>query len=106
MIEDVSDASAGAPRSRATDGWRATGREWPMGGTDRDAAVQDAAIAGVPATTGSTQRLAELAGDTPATSIPEVIERLAQIRDYAASTSLLAENDGIASFTRLYHIIT
>jgi hypothetical protein len=55
---------------------------------------------------GSTQKLAELTGTTPAASIPEVVERLAAIRDYAASTSLLGENDGIAAFTRLYHVIT
>ena len=67
---------------------------------------EDAGIAARPGTTGSTQRLAELAGDTPPASIPEVIKRLAEIRDYAASTSLLGENDGIASFTKLYHIIT
>lgn len=61
---------------------------------------------GEPESTGSTQRLAELAGDSPATSIPEVVKRLAEIRDYAAETSLLGENDGIASFAKLYHIIT
>jgi uncharacterized protein DUF5995 len=72
-----------------------------MGETD-----EGAAIAGEPETTGSTQRLAELAGDTPPTTIPEVIKRLAEIRDYAASTSLLGENDGIASFAKLYHVIT
>jgi hypothetical protein len=55
---------------------------------------------------GSTQKLAELTGTTPAASIPEVVERLAAIRDYAARTSLLGENDGIAAFTRLYHVIT
>jgi Family of unknown function (DUF5995) len=55
---------------------------------------------------GSTQRLAELAGDGPASSIPEVVERLAAIRDHAASTSLLGEDDGIAAFSTLYHIIT
>jgi hypothetical protein len=59
-----------------------------------------------PVQTGSTQRLAELAGDAPATSIPEVVKRLEEIRDYAASTSLLGENDGIASFAKLYHVIT
>jgi len=63
-------------------------------------------IAREPASTGSTQRLAELAGDAPPTSIPEVVKRLAEIRDYAASTSLLGENDGIAAFTKLYHVIT
>ena len=55
---------------------------------------------------GSTQRLAELAGDRPAGSIAEVVERLAAIRDHAVSTSLLGEGDGIASFSTLYHIIT
>jgi hypothetical protein len=63
-------------------------------------------IAREPASTGSTQRLAELAGDAPPTSIPEVVKRLAEIRDHAASTSLLGENDGIAAFSKLYHIIT
>ncbi len=63
-------------------------------------------IARRPASTGSTQRLAELAGDAPPTSIPEVVTRLAEIRDHAASTSLLGENDGIAAFTKLYHTIT
>ncbi len=67
---------------------------------------QETAVARTPATTGSTQRLAELTGTTPATSIAEVVERLAAIRDYAASTSLLGENDGIASFAKLYHVIT
>jgi hypothetical protein len=63
-------------------------------------------IAREPASTGSTQRLAELAGDSPPTSIPEVVKRLTEIRDYAANTSLLGENDGIAAFSKLYHIIT
>jgi hypothetical protein len=67
---------------------------------------EEAAIAGEPGSTGSTQRLAELAGDSPPTSIPEVVKRLVEIRDYAASTSLLGENDGIASFAKLYHVIT
>jgi len=52
------------------------------------------------------QRLAELAGDAPPTSIPEVVRRLAAIRDEAASASPLGEGDGIASFTTLYHVIT
>lgn len=72
-----------------------------MGKTD-----EGGGIAREPGTTGSTQRLAELAGDAPPASIPEVIKRLAEIRDYAASTSLLGENDGIASFAKLYHVIT
>jgi hypothetical protein len=55
---------------------------------------------------GTTQHLANLAGTTPPTSIPEVVDRLAAIRDYATSTSMLGEDDGIAAFTRLYHVIT
>lgn len=66
----------------------------------------EAVVARRPGSRGSTQRLAELAGSTPATSIEEVVERLAAIRDHAANTSLLGENDGIASFSRLYHVIT
>jgi hypothetical protein len=64
------------------------------------------ALRRTPGTRGSTQRLAELAGDRPAESIPEVVERLAAIRDHAAATSLLGEDDGIAAFSKLYHIIT
>ena len=54
---------------------------------------------------GSTQRLAELAAPDPG-SIPEVLDRLEKIRDHADETSLLGENDGIACFSKLYHIIT
>ncbi|MGH3586871.1 MAG: DUF5995 family protein, partial [Pseudonocardia sp.] len=64
------------------------------------------AIGRKPDSRGSTQRLAELAGDGPAGSIDEVARRLAAIRDHAASTSMLGENDGIASFSNLYHTIT
>jgi Family of unknown function (DUF5995) len=63
-------------------------------------------VARKPGSRGSTQRLAELAGNTPPKSIEEVVQRLAAIRDYAASTSLLGEDDGIAAFTKLYHVIT
>jgi hypothetical protein len=63
-------------------------------------------LASRPGSRGSTQRLAELAGSTPATSIEEVVQRLAAIRDHATNTSLLGENDGIASFSKLYHVIT
>jgi hypothetical protein len=63
-------------------------------------------VARRPGSRGSTQRLAELAGSTPATSIEEVVQRLAAIRDHATDTSLLGENDGIAAFSKLYHIIT
>lgn len=55
--------------------------------------------------TGSTQELARIAGKE-VQSIAEVVQRLEDIRDYAASTSLLGADDGIACFTRLYHIIT
>jgi hypothetical protein len=63
-------------------------------------------VAARPGSRGSTQRLAELAGTTRAASIEEVCERLAAIRDHASSTSLLGEDDGIAAFSRLYHVIT
>ena len=63
-------------------------------------------VAGRPGSRGSTQRLAELAGTAPAGSIEEVCERLAAIRDHATDTSLLGEDDGIAAFSRLYHVIT
>ena len=63
-------------------------------------------IARRPGRRGSTQHIATLTGSTPATSIEEVCRRLAAIRDHAASTSLLGEGDGIASFSKLYHIIT
>ena len=55
---------------------------------------------------GTTQHLALLAGAAPPESIAEVVERLAEIRDHAASTSMRGEDDGIAAFTRLYHVIT
>lgn len=55
---------------------------------------------------GSTQHLAVLAGTDKPGSIGEVLERLAAIRDHATDTSLLEDNDGIAAFTRLYHVIT
>jgi hypothetical protein len=63
-------------------------------------------VARRPGSRGSTQRLAELAGSAPATSIQEVCDRLVAIRDHAATTSLLGEDDGIAAFSRLYHVIT
>jgi hypothetical protein len=55
---------------------------------------------------GSTQHLARLAGTTMPESIPDVIRRLAAIHEYASGTSMLRDDDGIAAFTRLYHIIT
>jgi hypothetical protein len=55
---------------------------------------------------GSTQQLAVLAGGGAPTSIPEVVERLAAIHQHAASTSMRGNNDGIAAFTQLYHVIT
>jgi hypothetical protein len=55
---------------------------------------------------GSTQHLARLAGTSTPGSIPDVIRRLAAIHDYASGTSMLRDDDGIAAFTRLYHVIT
>jgi hypothetical protein len=55
---------------------------------------------------GTTQHLARLAGTTMPGSIPEVVRRLAAIHEYASRTSMLRDGDGIASFTRLYHVIT
>ncbi|MGI9001819.1 MAG: DUF5995 family protein [Pseudonocardia sp.] len=55
--------------------------------------------------TGSTQELARIASKD-VQSIADVVQRLEDIRDHAAATSLLGAEDGIASFTKLYHIIT
>jgi hypothetical protein len=77
-----------------------------VGSTGNGVRTMDRAIARRPGSRGSTQRLAELTGGAHATSIEEVVTRLAAIRDHAASTSLLGEDDGIASFSKLYHIIT
>ena len=107
MIGDVSGKPRGAPRPGAAAG----------GGEERDGVPVGIAETGLeadsintvarrPGSRGSTQRLAELAGSTPATSIEEVVRRLAAIRDHATNTSVLGENDGIAAFTKLYHIIT
>lgn len=51
-------------------------------------------------------KLAELAGSTPPADIPEVLRRLDAIEEYIAGTSRRGEEDGIASFTRLYREIT
>jgi Family of unknown function (DUF5995) len=55
---------------------------------------------------GSTQQLALLAGGSVPTSIPEVVSRLAAIHEHAEGTSMRGNDDGIASFTKLYHVIT
>jgi hypothetical protein len=55
---------------------------------------------------GTTQHLAALAGDAPAESISEVLDRLAAVHQRAAETSLRGPDDGIAAFTRLYLGIT
>jgi hypothetical protein len=55
---------------------------------------------------GTTQHLARLAGTTMPASIPEVVRRLAAIHEYASGTSMRRDDDGIAAFTRLYHVIT
>lgn len=57
-------------------------------------------------TSGVGRRLAELAGDAPPTSIDEVLVRLEAIGEYAAGSSTRGKEDGIASFTELYHVIT
>ncbi|MBO3095573.1 DUF5995 family protein [Cellulomonas dongxiuzhuiae] len=61
---------------------------------------------GAPPDARDLRRLAGLAGDTPPTSIPEVVERLEAILDEAARSSPRGPDDGIASFTRLYLTIT
>jgi Family of unknown function (DUF5995) len=54
----------------------------------------------------SVRELAELAGTTRPQDIPEVLRRLKAIEDCAIETSDRGKMDGIASFTRLYHVIT
>jgi hypothetical protein len=49
--------------------------------------------------------LADAVGRTPK-SVPEVIETLATVRQAAATVVPRGDEDGIASFTRLYHEIT
>lgn len=66
--------------------------------------IESAAARGVQL--GTTQYLAVLAGNGPPTSIPEVLDRLVAIRDHAVRTSMRGEDDGIAAFTSLYHVIT
>jgi Family of unknown function (DUF5995) len=51
-------------------------------------------------------RLAELAGRGAGGTIAEVLDRLAAIRDHAAATSARGEDDGIAAFSGLHHVIT
>jgi len=51
-------------------------------------------------------RLAELAGSSPPENIPEVLDRLEAIEKYATATSGRGAEDGIASFTALYRVIT
>lgn len=54
---------------------------------------------------GSTQELARIASKD-VQSILDVAARLGEIRDHAAATSMLGEQDGVACFTKLYQIIT
>jgi hypothetical protein len=96
MISLYQDAPRSAPRRVARRSGRSRARGELVGTGDGDRHGRP----------GTTQHLAELTGTTPPTSIAEVVERLAAIRDYAASTSMLGEDDGIAAFTRLYHVIT
>jgi hypothetical protein len=52
------------------------------------------------------EKLAELAGDGTPADIPEVLRRLDAIEEHMCGTSQRGEQDGIASFTRLYRDIT
>lgn len=54
---------------------------------------------------GTTQRLAQLCGTRPPASLDEVLQRLSAVGEHAGATSLLGQDDGIATFTRLYHRI-
>jgi hypothetical protein len=66
--------------------------------------IEDAGGSGVqPATLA---RLAELAGPGDPRSIPEVLDRLAAIRDAATAASVRGEDDGIAAFTGFCHVVT
>lgn len=57
-------------------------------------------------TQATTDTLAELAGSTPPADIPEVLRRLDTIEDHVVHHSRRGEEDGVASFTRLYREIT
>lgn len=59
----------------------------------------------MPLRAGSTQRLAEIVA-ADVTTIADVVERLAQVDEYARNSTTAGENDGIVCFTRLYHTIT
>jgi Family of unknown function (DUF5995) len=62
--------------------------------------IVDAADPGI--RPGTTQRLAQLCGAQPPASVAEVLRRLSAVGEHAG-TSLLGPDDGIATFTRLYH---
>jgi hypothetical protein len=59
----------------------------------------------MPTRKGSTQHLAEIVKED-VTSIPEVVERLTQVYEYAVGSTTAGEDDGIACFTDLYRTIT
>ena len=59
----------------------------------------------MPSQAGSTQRLAEIV-QVDVTTIPDVVERLTQVYEYAGSSTTAGENDGIVCFTELYRTIT
>ena len=59
----------------------------------------------MPTRAGSTQRLAEIAA-RDVTTIPEVVERLTEVYEYARGSTTAGENDGIVCFTQLYRTIT
>jgi Family of unknown function (DUF5995) len=66
--------------------------------------IDDAGGSGV--RTAALARLAELTGPGGARSIPEVLDRLAAIRDEAGAASGRGEDDGIAAFTGFCHVVT
>jgi len=59
----------------------------------------------MPARAGSTQYLAKIVTEEVAT-IPDVMDRLRQVYQYALDSTTAGENDGIVCFTGLYRTIT
>jgi Family of unknown function (DUF5995) len=59
----------------------------------------------MPTREGSTQHLAEIVAK-PVETIAEVAERLGEVYEYARSTALTGEADGVACFSNLYRTIT
>jgi hypothetical protein len=59
----------------------------------------------MPTRAGSTQRLSKIVA-RDVTTIPEVVERLTEVYEYALDSTTAGENDGIVCFTELYRRIT